>query len=139
MLRGTPPLSQMNDTADEADTKTDKGGNDEQQKQGLSADAGHKGGYPGYRLGYYRGNIAKYGSHRTPPLLQVDDTPDKTDAQADKGHNHEQEQKRVTGDCTSEGADPAYGGRDNGRNGRENRGNSYSSSSMKASLQIILY
>ncbi|AXF52690.1 MAG: hypothetical protein [Inoviridae sp.] len=65
----------------------------------------------------------------------MNNTPDKTDAKANKGHYHEKQQKRVIRDCANEGADPAYGGRDDGRNGCENRGNGDSGSSMKAFLQ----
>lgn len=115
MLRGAPPLSQMNNTPDKADTKADKRRNDEQQEQRLTADAGDEGSDPGYRLSYERGNIPKYSRHGTPPLLQMNNTPDKTDAKADKAGDHEQQQKRIVRNGAHKGAYPSNGGRDEGR------------------------
>ena len=134
MLRGAPPLSQMDNTPDKADTKADERRNNEQQEQRLTADAGDKGSDPGYRLGYDRGNIRKNCSHRTTPLLQMNDTPDEADAEPHEGGDHEQKQQRVIRDRADEGANPGNGGSDQRRDVAENRGNSYRSS-MKAFLQ----
>lgn len=43
---------------------------------------------------------------KPPPLLQMNDTADKTDAEADEGDNHEQKQKRVVRNSADEGAYP---------------------------------
>lgn len=127
----------MNNTPDKTDAKTDKSGNDEQQEQRLTADAGDKGSYPGYRLSDQRGNVSKYCSHRTPPLLKTNNTADKTDAEPDKAGYHEQKQQRIRRDSTDERAYPSDCGSDKSCHIPNYCGDSNSGSSMYAAPPIL--
>lgn len=103
--------SDPNETLDEADTKTDKGRDDEHLQQGLSDDAINERPNPADGSGNERGYIGKNSSHGK-ASLHADETLNKADTETDKGNDNESLNQRIGSDSTDKGTNPSHRGRD---------------------------
>lgn len=100
--------SDPNKTLDEADTKTDKGSDDEHFQQGLSDDAINKRPNPADSSGNERGYIGKNSSHGK-TSLHTDEALNEANTETDKGNDNESLNQRIGSDSTDKGTDPSHG------------------------------
>ena len=99
--------SNLYQSLNETDAEANEARNDKQQQERLSGDGCAKRGNPrhsGVNKGSYSGENV---SHRNTPL-DLDQSLNETDAEANKGHDHESENQGVGSDGTNKGANPLY-------------------------------
>lgn len=94
-------------TLDKADTKTNKGSDDEHLQQGLSNDAINERTNPADSSGNERGYVGEDSSHRRTPL-HADETLNETDTETNKGNDDESLKQRIGNDSTNKGTDPSH-------------------------------
>lgn len=100
--------SDPDETLDKADTKTNKGSDDEHLQQGLSDDAINERANPADSSGNERGYVGENSSHRK-TSLHADETLNETDTETNKGNDNESLNQRIGSDSTDKGTDPSHG------------------------------
>ena len=99
--------SDPDETLDEADTKTNKGSDDEHLQQGLSDDAINERTNPADSSSNKRGYVGEDSSHRK-TSLHADETLNKADTETNKGDDNESLNQRIGSDSTDKGPDPSH-------------------------------
>lgn len=94
-----------NQSLNETNAQTNEGRNNEQQQKRLSSNGGAKRGNPRYSSVYQGGNGGEDISHGSTPL-HTNQSLNKTDTDADEGHDHKGKDKGIGGNGTDKGADP---------------------------------
>lgn len=89
----------------ETNAQTNKGRNDEQQQQRLSGNSGTERGNPRHNGVYQGSNSGEDISHESTPL-DLDQSLNKTDTEADKGHDDKGKDEGIGSDGTNKGANP---------------------------------
>lgn len=123
--------SNLDQPLNETNTKADKTRNDEQQQKRLSGNSGTKRGNPRHSGVDEGSHSVENISHRNTPL-DLDQSLNETDTEADKGHNDKGQNKRIIGDSTNKRANPRNRRGNKGRNIAKNSSNSDSRSRLKA-------
>ena len=121
--------SNLDQSLNETDAETNEARNDEQQQKRLSGDGRAKRGNPrhsGVNEGSHSGeNI----SHRNTPL-DLDQSLNETDTEANESHDHESENQGIGSDGTNKGANPLYSLSYQGGNIGNDGGNSHGGSKI---------
>lgn len=99
--------SDPDETLDKADTKTNKGSDDEHLQQGLSDNAINERANPADSSGNKRGYVGEDSSHRK-TSLHADETLNETDTETNKGNDNESLKQRIGSDSTDKGTDPSH-------------------------------
>jgi hypothetical protein len=100
--------SNPDETLNEADTKTNKGSDDEHLQKRLSNDAVNERANPADSSGNKRGYISENSRHRK-TSLHPDETLNKADTETNKGDDNESLNQRIGSDSTDERTDPSHG------------------------------
>lgn len=131
--------SNLDQPLNEANTKANEARNDEQQQKRLSGNGGAKRGNPRHSGVYQGSNGGENISHRTPPL-DLNQSLNETNAEADKGHNDKGENQGIGSNGTDKGADPLYSFSHKSGNIANDGGNSHSGSRIlqNTPFQIII-
>lgn len=119
--------SNLDQSLNEANAESNEARNDEQQQERLSGNGGAKRCNPrhsGVNEGSHRGENV---SHRNTPL-DLNQSLNETDTEADKGHDHESKNQGVGSDGTNKGANPFYRLSYQGSNICKDGGNSHGGS-----------
>lgn len=119
--------SNLDQPLNEANTKANETRNDEQQQERLSGNGGAKRGNPrhsGVNKGSHSGENVR---HKNTPL-DLDQSLNETDAEANKSHNHESKNQGVGSDGTNKRANPLYSLSYQGGNIGNDGGNSHGGS-----------
>lgn len=99
--------SDPDETLDKADTKTNKGSDNEHLQQGLSDDAINKRTNPANSSGNKRGYIGEDSRHRK-TSLHADETLNEADTETNKGNDNESLNQGIGSDSTDKGTDPSH-------------------------------
>lgn len=116
-----------NQSLNETNAQANEGRNDEQQQERLSGNGGAKRGNPRYSGVNQGGNGGEDISHESTPL-DLDQSLNKTNAKANKGHDYKSQNQGIGGNGADKGANPLYSfgnqGGDIGYNGGNSHGGS---------------
>lgn len=97
-----------NQPLNETNAQANEGRNDEQQQERLSGNGGAKRGNPRYSGVNQGGNGSENISHKSTPL-DLDQSLNKTNAKANKGHDYKSQNQGIGGNGADEGTNPLHG------------------------------
>ena len=100
--------SDPDETLNKADTKTNKGSNDEHLQQRLSDDHINKIANPADSSSNKRGYVGENSSHRK-TSLHANETLNKADTETNKGNDNKSLNQRIGSDRTDKRTDPSHG------------------------------
>lgn len=119
--------SNLDQPLNEADAEANEARNDEQQQKRLSGNGGTERGNPRHCGVNEGGNGGENISHRNTPL-DLDQSLNETDTEADKGHDHKSKNQGIGSDGTNKGANPLYSFGHKGSDIGNDSGNSHGGS-----------
>lgn len=118
-------------TLDKADTKTNKGSDNEHLQQGLSNDAINERTNPADSSGNKRGYVGENSRHRKTPL-HADEALNEANTETNKGNDDESLNQRIGSDSTDKRTDPSHGRSNHATRIGEDSGKGTSSRSSRA-------
>ena len=119
--------SNLDQPLNEADAEANEARNDEQQQKRLSGNGGTERGNPRHCGVNEGGNGGENISHRNTPL-DLDQSLNETDTEADKGHDNKSKNQGIGSDGTNKGANPLYSFGHQGSDIGNDSGNSHGGS-----------
>lgn len=126
--------SNLDQPLNETNAQTNEGRNDKQQQKRLAGNGTTESGDPRHCGSNEGANGGENISHRNTPL-DLDQSLNETNTEADKGHDHKSKNQGIGSDDFNKGANPLYSFGNKGSDSGNDSGNSHSRSLQNTPFQ----